>query len=85
MALSKKTAAKLDQGLAALKAAQKAGTAPPPGEVSQAHIAALAGVSEATVANVEKMATARFAAGLLARADDLPPWLARKLSRMLQP
>ncbi len=82
MALSRKTATKLDEGLALLAIEQSLGIGPV-GEVSIAEIAKRAGVSESTVATVEKIALAKLAAGLIDRG--LPPNLARKVSRILNP
>jgi hypothetical protein len=83
MALSELTAAKLDHGLAALALDQLRGEAPPDGQVSLADIARRAGVSEGTVLKLERLALAKLAAGLM--RSDLPPHLARKLSRILHP
>lgn len=63
--LRKNIAAKIDQGLAKLAEDQKAGIAPPPGEVSLAEIARRAGVSDATVLNIERIALAKVHAALI--------------------
>lgn len=75
------TAAKIDHGLAKLALDQMTGDGPPPGSVSLADLARRAGVSEATILKVERMALAKIAARL---ADGpLPPHLTRKLTRIL--
>lgn len=71
------TAAKLDHGLAKLALDQLRGQAPPPGKVSLADLARRAGVSEATVLKVERIALAKVAAAL--GQTDLPPNLARRI------
>ena len=76
------TAAKLDHGLAKLALDQMTGEAPPPGEVTLADLARRAGVSEATVLKVERMARAKVAARLLADPD-LPPQLVKRISQLL--
>jgi transcriptional regulator with XRE-family HTH domain len=75
------TAAKLDHGLASLALDQLRGIAPPPGKVSVAEIARRAGLSEATVAQVERIALAKLARQL---TGHLPPHLSKKLSAQLQ-
>lgn len=80
MALSELTAAKLDHGLACLALDQLRGEAPPAGSVSPQDIAARAGLSEKTVRTIETMALAKIARAL---RHDLPPHLAKRLSRML--
>lgn len=75
------TAAKLDHGLASLALDQLEGKAPPPGEVSLAELARRAGVSEATVQKVERIALAKVAARLA--EGNLPPHLARRIARQL--
>jgi len=63
--LRQNIAAKIDKGLAKLAEDQKAGIAPPPGEVSLAEIARRAGVSYSTVLNIERMALAKVYAALI--------------------
>ena len=80
--LSETTAAKLDHGLASLALDQLRGTAPQPGQVSLAEIARRSGVSEKTVAQVERIALAKIARQLA--ATSLPPHLSRRISSLLQ-
>lgn len=54
------TAAKIDHGLAKLALDQLNGQAPPPGQVSLADLAKRAGVSEATILKIERMALAKL-------------------------
>jgi hypothetical protein len=68
------TAAKIDAGLLQLEIDQRTGQAPPPGEVSLADLASRAGVSEATILDLQRLALAKLARAL--RADGLPPHLA---------
>lgn len=82
MALCKTTARKLDEGLAALVIEQRLGLAPEPGSVSRADIARRAGVSEGTIANLEKLALAKVAIALR-QTPDLPPHLYRAICRFL--
>lgn len=84
MALSRTTARKLDEGLATLVIEQGFGLAPEPGSVSRADIARRAGVSEGTIANLEKLALAKVAAALR-ETPDLPPHIARAIARFLNP
>ncbi len=63
--LQKHIAAKIDQGLAKLAEDQKAGIAPPPGEVSLAEIARRAGVSDSTILKLERIALAKVHAALI--------------------
>jgi len=84
MALSEITAAKIDHGLAALALDQIRGDAPPEGMVSLSDIAARAGVSESTIAKLERIALAKVALRL-SNDPSLPPHLCRRLSRILFP
>lgn len=72
--LTELTAAKIDAGLLQLEIDQRTGAAPPPGEVSLADLATRAGVSEATILDLQRLALAKLARAL--RADGLPPHLA---------
>jgi transcriptional regulator with XRE-family HTH domain len=63
--ISPQTDLKLAKGLRRLAKDQRRGSAPPPGEVSRADIARRAGVSEITIANIERLFAARLAAALL--------------------
>ncbi len=63
--LQETTAAKLDQGLRKLAEDQKAGIAPPPGEVSLSDIALRAGLSNSTILNFERMTLAKVYAALI--------------------
>ena len=81
--LSETTAAKIDHGIASLELDKLCGTAPPPGDVSIAEIARRSGVSEKTVARIDRVALAKVARQLA--QTKLPPHLARKLSSLLNP
>jgi len=72
----------LDTALASLRADQERGIAPPPGAVTQAEIARRAGLSEASIRNIEQVAIAKLAAGLL-RQGDLPPRVTAALRNYL--
>lgn len=58
------TATKIDNGLAKLAMDQMEGIAPPPGQVTLADIARRAGVSEATVYKIERVALAKLHAAI---------------------
>jgi DNA-directed RNA polymerase specialized sigma24 family protein len=60
MALTKDTADRIDAGLALLTKDQAAGLAPPPGRVSIRDIATRAGVSTATIHQLEALALAKL-------------------------
>ncbi len=75
------TAAKIDHGLARLALDQLEGRAPT-GKVSVREIASRAGVADATILKIERMAIAKITARLLSDPD-LPPHLARRLARAL--
>lgn len=75
------TAAKIDHGLAKLALDQLAGEAPPPGQVTLADLARRAGVSEATILKIERIALAKVAARLA--AEQLPPHLERRAALAL--
>jgi transcriptional regulator with XRE-family HTH domain len=77
-------AAKLDHGLAALELDQLRGLAPVPGKVSLSDLAERAGVSPATVLQIERRALAKLAAGLL-QSGNLPPHLRSQLVSYLNP
>jgi hypothetical protein len=83
--LTPETTAKLDQGLALLRAAQEAGEAPPPGEVSLRVIAKFSGLSRDTVSSMERVIKAKVAIALLERAgNDLPKEFRRILHEFLE-
>lgn len=82
--LSALTAAKIDHGLAKLALDQITGDGPPPGAVSLAALAHRAGVSEATILKLERMALAKVTARLLADPE-IPPHLIRRIARVLSP
>lgn len=71
----------IDSGLAALRAAQARGEAPPPG-MSRADLARHAGLSEATIRRIEATFRARLAAALLSD-ESTPVSIARLVSRSL--
>lgn len=79
--LTELTAARIDAGLLQLEIDQRTGHAPPPGEVSLADLATRAGVSEATILDLQRLALAKLARGL--RADGLPPHLARCVCNLI--
>lgn len=73
------TAACLDHGLVALRAAQMlpgddGESVPEPGEVSLRVLAEFCGVAEGTILSIERLALAKLARGL--RGGELPPHLA---------
>ena len=74
--LSPRTDAKLAKGLRLLAEDQRAGHAPPAGEVGRSDIARRAGVSEGTILNIERMFKARLASSIL-RDPHAPHHLAR--------
>lgn len=79
--LTELTAAKIDAGLLQLELDQRTGKAPPPGEVSLADLAQRAGVSEATILDLQRLALAKLARAL--RADGLPPHLSGAVCRLI--
>lgn len=80
--LSPKTEAKLAAGLRRLAEDQAGGKAPMPGEVTRAEIARRAGVSESTIANIERLFAARLALSLL-NDPDTSPHLARTAAAVI--
>jgi transcriptional regulator with XRE-family HTH domain len=78
------TATKLDAALAFLREQQSSGEAPPPGEVTRAELARRAGVSEDTIARIERQFRARLAAALLSYPD-LPRHLSRRIASSISP
>lgn len=75
--LSELTALKIDAALLELELLQRSGDpeAPAPGQVSLAWLARRAGVGEATIHAVQRIALAKVARGL--RGTELPPHLAK--------
>ena len=83
MALNPITAAKIDHGLAALQLDQLTGKAP--STASLAEIAKRAGVSVATVRQVERLALAKVAKALAADPDVPAPLAAALLKSISNP
>ncbi|WP_193214955.1 hypothetical protein [Luteolibacter marinus] len=82
--LTPDTADRIDLGLLRLRELQAAGAAPPPGQVSLRTLAAECGCSQDTIIQIERLAKAKLARGLLEIEADLPPRLARLLRSQLE-
>lgn len=81
--LSELTALKIDAALLELELLQRSGDpeAPAPGQVSLAWLARRAGVGEATVHAVQRIALAKVARGL--RGEGLPPHLSKAVCHII--
>lgn len=81
--LTELTALKIDAALLELELLQRSGdpAAPAPGQVSLAWLARKAGVGEATIHDLQRIALAKVARGL--RGEGLPPHLAHAVCTLI--